>query len=106
MQQSTEGQLAAHLARLLRDVNAPLQEWVTWHPVAELPERDVDVLVSWGDTGGVLLGAYLGVDRGWIGSDAMPLLPPPAYWAKMPIGPINSRIGAYVPQDIALKPFT
>ena len=89
--------LAGRIARLIKDIDAPLQEWVTWHSVAQLPERDTDVLVSWGDRGGVLLGAYLGADQGWIGSDAMPLIPPPLYWAQLPIGPLDSPIGTVVP---------
>ena len=99
-QQSLQQSLAQRLAHILSDVHAPLQEWITWHSVAQLPDRDTDVLVSWGDTGGVLLGAYLGLDQGWIGSDAMPLIPTPRYWARLPVGPIDSRIGTIIPKEV------
>jgi len=88
--------LTQHLKRALQAQDsraAHLTAWLDttevlrWWKVAEqLPPLDVDVLVSWGDSNGTLMGAYI-LHHGWVGMDAMPLNPPPRYWCAIPSGP-------------------
>lgn len=64
-------------------------EVIRWWKVSEqLPPLDVDVLCSWGDQGGIYLGAYV-QHHGWVGSDGMPMDPPPLYWCALPDGPLD-----------------
>lgn len=87
------------LAEILRDRLARIESaaaWLDlveplrwWKTAVQTPPIDVDVLVSWGDSRGVYLAAWLGHDHGWVGADNLPLELNPTYWAALPRGPID-----------------
>ena len=63
-----------------------ITETITWHPAAELPDADTDVLISFGDSQGTLVGAWMGEDDGWVSTDGAPA-EGVKFWADMPKGP-------------------
>lgn len=63
-----------------------LTEHITWIPADQLPDADSDVLLAFGDAAGTLVGAWMGDEDGWVGTDGEPV-DGVKFWAEMPAGP-------------------
>jgi hypothetical protein len=64
-----------------------ITEPLHWHSAAaELPDADTDVLISFGDDQGTLVGAWMGDETGWVSTDGAPA-EGVKHWAEMPKGP-------------------